>query len=245
MNNIYKNLLLALTFACVIGLVVFFIMLIVINSGVEPPQPAITVTSGHDDSAEGDAENGTSAIGDGFGSEDFTFDGGQLGNTDLNDGLLLDDEEEYPEHHDMIVPNTRHTLIVGEGATLVIYSNSEFFDFQSGAFDWSFDYIGYLEPGFATLDINVTIRSNQGLETDAISFLQSHTGFTVESYGEVEIANSGLFGYHVNTHIESGSYEAWVYDLDDSEFILVFVISYTSDSHRDALYAMLSTMFFA
>ncbi|MCL2220717.1 MAG: hypothetical protein FWC13_03605 [Oscillospiraceae bacterium] len=241
MSNTYKNLLLALTFVCVIGLVVFFIMLIVINSGVEPPQPTITVADGRDDSANEDDDSDIAA--GGFGGDDFTFDGGELGDIGFGDNLLIDDEDLYLGQEPAIVLGNRHSLVVAENTTLVIYSNDSI-EFQSGAFDWTFDYIGDSYAGNATLDINVTIRSEQGLETDVIAFLESYTGFTVEFGGEVQIAGSGLPGYYAITHIETGSYEAWVYDLEGSEFVLVFVISYASESQRDVLYAILSSMYF-
>jgi len=245
MSNTYKNLLLALTFVCVIGLVVFFIMLIVINAGVEPEQPTITVINGSDgltaDDADNDGESGT--ISGDFGSDDFPFGGG-LGDAGLGDGIVLDGEEPYPEQEPAAVLGTRHNLVVAEDTTLVIYSN-DLVEFQSGAFDWAFYYTGNQDAGPATLDINVTIRSEQGLETDVISFLQSHTGFTVEFQGETQIAGSGLLGYHAITYIESGAYEAWVFDLDNSEFVLVFVINYNSESQRDVLYAILTSMYFA
>lgn len=245
MSNLSKNLLLALTLVCVIALVVFFIQLIVINAGVEPDVPPFIVSNVQD--------------------EDNEYDSGYPENAALDDNVSLDNNE--PNDTDLAIttppydspadppdepepelepppPGTRHNLVVAENSTLAIYARDDLFFFSEGAFNWGFVYTG---DGAASFEISLLIPAEQGLDMNLARFLYSYAdGLPVELTDETNIRSSALSGYHSRTQPgEAVSYEAWIHDLEGSEFALVFVISYTSDSERDLLYAMIDSMFFA
>ena len=217
MNNISKNLLLALSLVCVIALIVFCIQLIVLNRGVEPIEPGSVVSGGS-----------------------------QPGNEPDNDEEPPDDEEgdgNEPE----VVPvtprpppqGTRREIPVTENSRLVIYSSDDVFEFEERDFDWWFRYTG----GSAALEISYTAIGPQGVVVDAETFLNPYTGGTDSVFhGDVSIHGSLIRGYHVTAQSGSDTYEAWIHLLIDSDLALVFVINYENDQQRDALYDVLSSM---
>jgi len=218
MSNIPKNLLLALTLVCVIVLIVFCIQLIILNRGVEPVEPG--------SAASGDAQQGD-ADPDADSEEPSDGEGG--------------DERDVIQVPPRLPPQgIRRELGVTSNSRLVIYSKEELFDFETRDFDWWFTYTG---GGVATLEITFLMVGAQGVGAAAETFLNSYSGGTeASSGGEESIGGSQLRGYHVSAQHEAETYEAWVYTLLDSDLALVFVINYSNDQQKDALYEMLSTL---
>ncbi|MCL2221871.1 MAG: hypothetical protein FWC20_02305 [Oscillospiraceae bacterium] len=135
---------------------------------------------------------------------------------------------------------TRRELSVYGNRNLIIYAEDGRFDFSESESTWRFEFTGL---GTASLEINLMIISEQGLEADAFSFLRSYTGgLDVEAGGEVQIQNSAMRGYYVTAHSEQMIYEAWFYDLQTDNRALAFVIYYGIELQRDALFRVLGSM---
>ena len=215
MNNITKNLLLGLTFVCVVVLIVFCIQLIVLNRGVEPGTPGTVISGGQqgdeDPGQEGDEEPG--------GEENPVNTPGT--------------PRPPPQ-------GTRRELMVTMESVLVVYSRDELFDFEEREIDWWFNYKG---GGNAKLEISYIVITPQGMAANAESLLNNYTGGTEAQFnGEEAIAGSELIGYHVSAMFGGGMYEAWIYSLLGSDLALVFVINYETEQQKDALYEVLSTL---
>jgi len=218
MSGITKNLLLVLTFVCVIALVVFCIQLIVINRGIDPLDPGSGITGGS--GQEGEGEPGDGENGDGEPS-----------------GPVATEPPQRP-----IPQGTRHQLHVSTENNLIVYAREELFGFEEDEIDWWFIYTG---GGTASLEISHLMLLAQGIETIAETFLNNYTGSDESTFtGEEPIQGSQIRGYHVHAHHGVGRYEAWLHRLIGTEIALVFVIYYENDQQRDALYEVLSTMEF-
>ena len=219
MSNITKNLLLALALVSVIVLIVFCIQLIVINRGVEPVSPGTTVSgdSQQEDEDPDPEENGE----DPANGEDVAPD------------PVIQPPRQPPQ-------GTRYELRVTENSRLIVYASEELFDFMEEETDWWFIYNG---GGIATLEIAFTLVSPQGTATHAETFLNDYSGgSTSEFTGEEMIHGSAIRGYHVSTQHDGEWYEAWIHTLVDSDLALVFVINYSTEQQREALYDILSTL---
>ena len=226
MSNIIKNLLLVLTLVCVIALVVFCIQLLIINRGVEPVKQGGTVSGGQQ---SGDEEPGSEDNGDETPS-DVNGEGG-IGENGYSD----------PNRETLRPPpaGTRNELKVASDSTLIIYVREELFDFERGDTDWFFVYTG---EGVATLEIRFTLVTG-GIGPHAESFLNSYSGGENAVYnGAEQIRGSSMVGYNVSIQYGGEMYEAWIHEFEDRDIALVFVINYTTDQQRDALYEMLSTI---
>jgi len=220
MNNIIKNMLLALTLICVIALIVFCIQLIVLNRGVESRDTGTTISGGVQQESQ---------------DENIPEE------TDLLNGQ--DDEAVLQPVADTPRPppqGIRRQLMVTPESRLVIYARDELFEFIVGELEYWFVYTG---EGEATLEIAFSSISPQGIVVTAETFLNKYSGSTTSEFtGEEVIQNSKLNGFHVSTMSGRGIYEAWIHMLADSDLALVFVIFYENDGQRDALYEVLSTL---
>jgi len=223
MSNITKNLLLALTAVCAIALIVFCIQLIVLNRGVEPRNPGLTISGGPqqgDEAADPDSE-----------AEGEDTSGGENGEGDF--GLPLDIPNLPPE-------GERHEIRVMGDTRLIIYAKEESFDFVENDLNWRFEYTG---AGEAALEIRFLFVSSQGIDADAEMFLNNYAeGVTSEFGGEASIQGSALRGYYVSAHRGGITYEAWVHTLPDSDMALVFVINYQNEQQSSALYEILRSL---
>ncbi|MCL2628094.1 MAG: hypothetical protein FWD44_05265 [Oscillospiraceae bacterium] len=219
MSNITKNLFLALTFLCVIALVVFCIQLIVINSGVEPRQP--------DEIISGDGPP------DGQGNEN-------PGGSESPGG------SENPGGGDNEPPTTRpppqgerREIMLDANNTLVIYARTETFGFTNNDLDWKFNYTG---GGNAGLEIRFELLS-LNINVDAEMMLNRHTNSTGAEYrGEQSIQGSPVRGYFVTLNEAGVTYEAWLHQLEGSDLAVAFIINYSTNEQRDALYEVLSSI---
>jgi hypothetical protein len=224
-KNLTKNLYLALTFVCVIALIVFIIQLIVLNTGVEPREPGQTVSGGSQ------------------GGEDP--DSGADGEDPDDEGENGESEGEGPNQPIPRPPpqGTRREIRVAANTNLVIYAREELFDFTVNELDWLFEYTGV---GAASLEISFIDVSTRGITAEAEAFLNNRSGSSESvSGGELAIQGSGIIGYHVSvrhTGINYEAYEAWIHDMENTDLALVFLIIYQNDEQRDALYEVLSTM---
>ena len=215
MSNISKNLLLGLTFVCVIVLIVFCIQLIVLNRGVTPPEQGSVISGGSQNAGE-EAE-----------PED----------TDGEDEISAVDAPATPRPPPQ---GTRRQIRVSQSNMLIVYSQDELFDFEERDFDWWFLYTG---GGLATLEIKHTMISPQGIEAHALDFLNQYTGGTEAVYnGEASIGGSDLRGHHVTARHGNETYEAWIHILLDSDLALAFLICYENDQQKNALYEVLGTL---
>ena len=226
MSNITKNLLLALTLVCVIALIVFCIQLLIINRGVEPITPGASVSGGPQsgdedpDSEENGEDTPSNLNGDG--------DAGENG--------YLDPAQETTRQPPV---GTRNEIQVTSDSTLVIYAREELFDFERGETDWFFIYTG---EGVATLEIRFTLITG-GIGAHAESFLNTYSGGDNAVFnGEEAIRGSSMLGYNVSIRYGGEMYEAWIHELIGQDIALAFVINYTTDEQKDALYDMLSTI---
>jgi len=113
MSNLPKNLLLALTLACLIALVAFFIQLIIINTGVD--EPPTTVSSGQP-------------------NNDSANDGSD------SDSDLIRTPPPHALPPERI--GTRHELLVTGNTGLIIYADEERFDFTENDSNWTFEFTG-------------------------------------------------------------------------------------------------------
>jgi len=224
MNNITKNLLLALTLVCVIVLVVFCIQLIVINRGVEPIEPG-SVISGSPPPQQGSGTGGE--------DENDPLDGedGDDGNDELN----------IPPPVTTRPPpqGTRTRIGVNANTHLIIYYREELFDYVVGELDWWFEYT----QGEATLEIAFTMISPAGIIAHTEAFLNDYTGTSsAEFTGEEAIQGSSVMGYHASARTGTGTYEVWIHNLEGSDLALAFIIYYENDQQKEALYQLLSSM---
>ena len=219
MNTITKNLLLGLTFVCVVVLIVFCIQLIVINRGVDPANQGPGISGGPpqgEDDPDGEEEDDPNG-------ED---ENGANGNTPLS-------PRPPPQ-------GKRHEIRVAPESYLVIYAREELFGFEEQEIDWWFTYKG---GGDATLEISYILITAQGVAAHAESLLKSYTGGSdVEVTGDGSIQGSELRGFHASTIHGGVIYEAWIHTLQGIDLALVFVINYENDQQRDALYEILSTL---
>jgi len=219
MSNLSKNLLLGLTFVCVVVLIVFCIQLIVINRGVDPADPGSGVSSSQQGDEDPDAEG----------------DGEEIQNGEGEDDPQGTQTTERPSPQ-----GTRRALGITPYSQLIIYSREELFDFEERDLDWWFLYTG---GGVATLEVSYTMITPLGVEAHAESFLNDYTGGTeAEFTGEEAIAGSDLMGYHVTAMYGESIYEAWIHVLQDSDLALVFVIHDENNQQEEALIEMLSTI---
>jgi len=220
MNNISKNLLLALSLVCVIALIVFCIQLIVLNRGVEPREPESITTGGP---PQGDEDTET------------------IGDESTEGDASPDDFSDMQQAPPPLPPQgTRRTIMVSDNSRLIIYARDELFDYDVGDIDWWFTYKG---DGNASLGISFEFITFQGMAAHAESFLNSYTGGTGAIFsGEESIRGSLLRGYHVTAQNGGETFEAWLYPMIGSDISLVFVINYSNDQQRDALYEVLSSM---
>jgi len=222
MSNISKNLLLALTLVCVIALIVFCIQLIVLNRGVEPKEQG-SVVAGGPHQEDGGPNSNEPADGD--------------TNTDGDDRVPDPDTQQTPRPPPQ---GTRRTIMVSDNSRLIIYAQEELFDYDIGDIDWWFTYKG---EGNAALGISFEFITFQGVAAHAEAFLNSYAGGDEAIFsGEEAIKGSSLRGYHVTTQRGGETFEAWLYPMIGSDISIVFVINYSNDQQRDALYEVLSTM---
>jgi len=220
MSNISKNLLLALSLVCVIALIVFCIQLIVLNRGVEPKEQGSVVAGGSQQ--DGDEQNG---------------DDEPSGDASADDDDRIPDIQQTPPPPPQ---GTRRSIMVSENSNLIIYAREELFDYEVGDIDWWFTYKG---EGNASLGISFLFITFQGMAAHAEQFLNSYAGGEEASFtGEESIRGSQLRGYHVSTQRGGETFEAWLYPLIGSDDSLVFVINYSNDQQRDALYEVLSSL---
>ena len=221
MSNISKNLLLALSLVCVIALIVFCIQLIVLNRGVEPRDQGSTISSGSqqgDDDTDPDVDEPDADISSGTGPG-------------------AGDTQQPPR---LPPQGTRRSIMVSDNSNLIIYARDELFDYERGDIDWRFVYTG---DGNAMLEISFEFITFQGIASHAEAFLNNRTGGSEATLsGEESIKDSLLRGYHVSAQRGSETFEAWLYPLIGNDISLVFVINYSNDQQRDALYEVLSSM---
>jgi len=225
MSKISKNLLLALTLVCAIVLIIFCVELIIINRGVEPGEQGPGVSGQPpEENEDPDPE-----------SEDPTEDPTENGDPDGTDDPGIQVPRPPPQ-------GTRRELPISttDDAKLVIYTKDELFDFTENELDWLITYTG---GGNASLEIGFEFISTRAVADVIETFLNNYTGGNDSvGSGEEVIKGSSLRGYHVSASVENGFYEAWIHNLPDSDFALVFVIFYQDDQQRDALYEVLGTM---
>jgi len=222
MNNIVKNLLLALTLVCAIAFIVFCVQLIVLNRGVEPRAPGGVVSGG----AQQGAEN-----------PDAGIDGDE---PDGEDEQGTGEADETPDTPRPPPQGERFELMVAANTMLVVYAREELFEYEKGEIDWQFNYTGV---GNASLEISFLFISPQGIAADSETFLNNYTGGTASEFGgEIPIKDSPLKGYYVSAMQGTVTYEAWIHTLPDSDLALVFVINSANDQQREALYEVLSSM---
>jgi len=227
MNNIVKNLILGFTLVCVIVLIVFCIQLIVINRGVERTAP--------DSSASGGSQQGSEDPGPGPGENGEEPTNGTIGNGGTNGDVGNTPAVTTPRPPPQ---GTRRSLQITENDRLILYVDEESFDFEQGDLDWWFLYT----RGMATLEIKFTLVT-QGAAEHAEAFLNNYSGGTQASFvGEESIQGSALRGYHVSTMVAGEVYEAWIHTIPNYDLSLAFVINYTNDQEKDALYDLLSTL---
>jgi len=222
MNNLSKNLLLGLTFVCVIVLIVFCIQLIVINSGVDRGQPG-SISGG---SGQNAGEEGVDPPGSEEGSGEEGGTGSGAGGADV--------PRPPPQ-------GLRRELIISDTSRLIVYAREETFSFVEADLNWWFNFTG---GGTASLDITfMMLTSAQGINEQAEAFLNRYSGGTEAVFtGEQAIQGSVLRGYHVSSRAGSETYEAWIHDLIDSDIAVAFVIKYDNEQQKEALYEVLSSM---
>jgi len=219
MNNLLKNSLLALTFICIVVLIVFCIQLIVINSGVEPVSP-------------GGVFIGESAQ-DGDSTDDYDDE-----EADYDDTQPDDNEPFDPWRPQQI--GERHEILITENSRLIAYADENLFEFAEDGFEWTFNYIA---GGAAALEIGYVLVTIHGIEASAIEFLNEYSGSQGSMFtGEMTIPGTTLTGYHVSTHHLGRTYEAWIQNLLDSDVSLVFILTYENATQRDALYQVLGSI---
>jgi len=227
MSKLSKNLLLALSLVCAILLIIFCVELIIINRGVDPGEQS-PVVSGQppEENEDPDPED-----------EDPPDDPGVNGDTN---GTGTDDPgTQTPRPPPQ---GTRHELQISatDDVKLIIYAKDELFDFSENELDWLITYTG---GGNASLEIGFEFISTQAIADVVETFLNNYTGSSNSTgSGEEFIKGSSVRGYHVSASVESGFYEAWIHNLQNSDFALVFVLFYQDDQQKDALYEVLGTM---
>jgi len=218
MANISKKLFLALSLACAIGIITFFIQLIVINSGVEPRRPNSTISG----------ENPQ---------------GGN--NSNIGNGENPGSNEPSPSPSPTARPTPqgeRTEVLVDTDTILVIYARSDLFTLIRNEFDWLFQYTG---GGIAGLEVSFAYISPQNAATDAESFLNRKTGGTGADYkGDLFILDTPIRGYHVTSSNAGITYEVWLHQMAGSDLALALTINYSTNEQRDALYEILNTISF-
>jgi len=216
MGNLSKNLLLGLTVVCIIAVIVFCIQLIVINSGVDRPQPGTISGSPGQNGDDGDEQPD-----------------GDEGNNDSNPGPITTPRP--------IPQGTRHEIAIADNSRLIVYARAESFDYEAGDLKWLFNYTG---GGTAGLEIAFTmLTSAHSADTHTEAFLNRYTGGTGAEFTQEELIHgSTIYGYHASARVENVTYEAWIHNLVDSDIALAFVIKYENDQQKEALYEVLSSL---
>jgi len=224
MSSISKKLFLALSLACAIGIIVFLIQLIVINSGVEPRQPNSNISGG----SSSEQEN------PGTGSNDRPGDNGEGSDTE-GSGSNQPTIRPPPQ-------GQRNEITVDTDSKLVLYTRPELFSLVRNDFDWVFQYTA---GGIAGLNISFTFISPQNAATDAEAFLNRHTNGTGADYkGDLYVLDTSVRAYHVTTQDGGVTYEAWLHQMPGSDLALALIINYSNTEQRDALYEILGSISF-
>jgi len=217
MGSITKKLFLVLSFACVIAIIVFLIQLIVINSGVEPRQPNANISA--DNPPNRDNENP-----------------GNEGNPGSNESPSPSPTTRPPPQ------GQKNEVLIDTDKILVLYTRPELFTQIRNEFDWLFQYTG---GGIAGLEISFTFISPQNVMAEAEAFLNRHTNGTGADYkGDLFVPDTQVRAYHVTTTEGGVTYEAWLHQMPGSDLALVFLINYSNNEQRDALYEVLGTISF-
>jgi len=220
MSKTTKNVLIVITFICVIVLVAFAIELLRLNRGKENPAgsgSSISVTSPAADAAK-------------------TADPTPSGN-----GSAQEDSEDEPVQLPLRRTGRRYELLYSETKMLVLYADEELFELTETYEGYMFSYT---KEGNASLEICLTYIPNgaeKGAESYLNGYLEGNDSF-VSGLGPIR--RSALSGVFVSGVKDGETFEAWIHDISDdhSDMGVAFVIRYKNNEQKNALYGVLDSL---
>ena len=238
MSKTGKNLLIAFTLVCMIVLIIFTVELLILNKDNNGDSNGIS-NGGSNGGSENESSMSESVPSEADNSADISL----LSPSDNEPSSEITDNQPS----DSALPNagTRYSLMITSSDLpnnlLVWYVDEELFECTDNDPDQVFSYLG---EGTASLEIRV-VYIPQGAETYAESYLNRYLDGN-ESYvsGIGQIRQSLIDGVFVSGVNDGETFEAWIHSIpDDPNYMgVAFVIRYSNNDQRNALYTILDTL---
>ena len=224
MSKTVKNILMGFTLLCIIILVIFIIELIMANRNAGD---SIRNESSSSASGNTPAETGQSP------------DETPLSLTS-NDSEAGENESPSPESPSQPT-GKRYEMLISSNRKLVWYADEDLFeraDMDSG------EMFKYKDGENASLEMTMVVIA-LGVEARAESILTGYLGGNESHVGGTgSIRRSSLDGVYVSGVNDDETFEAWIHDISDynPNRGIAFVIRYSNDEQKNALYAILDTL---
>ena len=221
MNKTIKNLLLVFTLICAIVFVVFIIELIILNRDTGGDGDTAAATSGSipANSIESSANPPQSPA------------------DNRSSGVNRASESPPPDQE----TGKRYELLYSPAQKLVLYADEELFEHEEMD---SGDIFFFTDDIRASLEI-CPAYAPDGAEACAESYLDGYLEGN-ESFvsGTSQIKRSALSGVFVSGVNAGETFEAWIHDIIgvSGDMGMAFVIRYSDNDQRNALYAILDTL---
>jgi len=225
MNKTVKNLILVFTLICVIVLVVFCIELFVINSGTENNTQGST-TGSENRPANTNRPNGATPA---------SPAGSALPSGETDNGQTETPSKPIGRRYELPYSSTEKLLLYADGELF------EHIEMDSGDM---FVYADDEEEGNASLEIcpaSIPDGAEVCAETYLDGYLEGNESFVS---GISQIKQSELSGVFVSGVKDGETFEAWIHDIGggSSGNGIAFVIRYSDNEQKNALYAILDTL---
>ena len=223
MGKTVKNLLIIFTLVCMIMLVVFTVQLIRLNRNSDEGRGnGQSVSEGRPAETDATADEPTNSPEDG--------------------GNSTDAPPESTHSNPPPVPvGRRYEMPVSIDKLLVIYAQEELFEYEQMD---SGDIFTYADGGNASLEVCLAYIP-MGAEASAENYLDGYLdGNDSFVSGTGPIKRSPLSGVLVTGVKDGETFEAWIHTLEDNadDMGVAFIIRYSNDEQKNALYAILDTI---
>ena len=222
MSKTVKNSLIIFTLVCAVALVVFTVELFIINRN--------SGDGTQRDSSMSDNEPGE--LEEPINTSRPSQEDGSLSSPDVDN--TADGATAPPS-------GTRYDMQMTADDTLVWYADDELFDYVRMDSGVIFMYSG---DGNATLEI-LLVHIPYGADARAETFLDGYLDGNESNVGGLAvIRRSPLSGVFVSGVKDGETFEAWIYTIEEDEHDrgIAFVVRYSNDEQRNALFAILDTV---